>query len=742
VAEAPEPPAVTSKLSPDALHVIGLAGVKARNLDSAEVKNPHVLFGLLEQPNGLAAEVLELLRIDTSDASRLLRYPSPKGPFPEPLREGDSPSVGAEVVDTLNWAGEEAEIDGMEVDSGHILIALARSEGNAPTLTATLLRERTEGPEHIREMVDRLRAHPEAAEEQQDGEDPPPQEEESESEEASQEKDRRERLEAVPTHRDGPATEDDLGRGRFAEVLGERMRRVRGEDTELPARTWRERRRKRRRDAAEAKKTGPFMVHVHAPWGAGKSSLLNFLAADLRNREQSHGGAPRRALRFLFGRRQASKPHLSRWIVVHFNAWEHQRLTAPWWWLLTATQRRCGRELWWIDRRRWAWFWVRDAAWRIWNVRIAILTVALLAGFVAAAWALDWFGLADESLTTLQTVLLTAGSAAALATTLFTVVRGTGRWLAIGSAEAADRFLKRASDPLGVYRRRFRWLVRSTDRPIAVFIDDLDRCRTEYVVQLLEGIQTLFVDEPVAYVVAADRAWLYRSFAKAYEDFEEPAGDPSRPLGFRFLEKTFQISMEIPPISEEARKGFWDLLIGAPGEEREEGSGLSLAADEFSRFSTQEEIEHHAQGLLEAGAVPEDVYAGAVRRFNAAAIERQTEMQLSRFAPLLESNPRAMKRLVNAYGFERDLLVRQGHFLDEEERRRLALLTILRLRWPLFADHLRDNPADVDLLAGSDGGPRDDHPFRPLFDEPALQALFDDSIVETKLDRGLIERFP
>ncbi|HET8862484.1 MAG TPA: P-loop NTPase fold protein [Solirubrobacterales bacterium] len=724
MAEAPDRP-FPVRLGLAATEVVSLAKRYAKSLDTAEVKNPHVLYALLNQKGGLGARALEELGIEYPDTARLLRYPPPEGPFPEPLGRADMPTLSSEVLETLGWAGAEAEADGWsEVDPGHILIALSQVGKDV----ALLLEERGGGPERIRELVNLLRADRGEQAKQDD----------------SQRADRPERLEAVPTHRDGPATEDDMGRGRFAEVLGERMRRVRGEDTERPAGNWRQRWRKRRRDAAEARLTGPFMVHVHAPWGAGKSSLLNFLATDLRNREPRDGGGVRRAAQFLFGRRRAVKPQLSRWIVVPFNAWEHQRLATPWWWLLAAMQRRCGRELWWIDRRRWAWFWLRDVGWRIWNVRIAVLTVSLLAVLVGVVWALDWFGLADESLSTVQTVLLTAGSAAALATTLFTVARGTGRWLAIGSAEGADRFLKRASDPLGVYRRRFRWLVRSTGRPIAVFVDDLDRGRPEYVVELLEGIQTLFVAEPVAYVVAADRAWLYQSFGKAYEDFEETAGDPSRPLGFRFLEKTFQISMEIPPMSDDVRGAFWgSLLSTSPGGEGARGrSSTSVPADAFAELSTQEEVESQAQSLLAAGMEPEDVYAGAVRRFNAAEIEQQTETLLTKFAPLLESNPRSMKRLVNAYGFERDLLVRQGHFLDEEERRQLALLTILRLRWPLFADHLRDNPADADLCAAGNGTAPDDHEFKRIFTDPALRALFEDSVVGTKLDRGLIERFP
>lgn len=71
--------------------------------------------------------------------------------------------------------------------------------------------------------------------------------------------------EAVPTVLDRPATADALGRAALAEVLAERLRRLRGENTEQPGGALSP-------DEAEA-----LLVHIHAPWGAGKSSLLAFL---------------------------------------------------------------------------------------------------------------------------------------------------------------------------------------------------------------------------------------------------------------------------------------------------------------------------------------------------------------------------------------------------------------------------------------------------------------------------------
>jgi cold shock CspA family protein len=537
-----------------------------------------------------------------------------------------------------------------------------------------------------------------------------------------------EEIETIPTHPDRPALEDRLGRRHLAEVIGERIRRARGEDTERTATNQGE---KLRRDREAAQDSGGFLVHVHAPWGAGKSSLLNFLAADLRNRDRK--GRPLR-------------PNLSQWIVVEFSAWQHQRLAPPWWWLLATLRRGCAAELWAISHRRWAWFWARDLFWRMWNARAITILGISLASLATIAWQLDWFGLTGQPLRTVQTIILTVTAGIALMTTIFGLLRGTSRWLAVGSADGAARFMKRAHDPLEVYRQRFDSLVAASGHPVAVFIDDLDRCKPEYVVELLEGIQTLFMDRPVAYVVAADRSWLCRSFACSYDTFELDVGDPGRPLGYLFLEKTFQISLQIPPLNEDRRSAYWGELlrgVGSSTESRPAEPGDANLASEFATAKTQAQVEARVETLLSSDADDEQVLTAAVRRLNAPELERQLETLLADFSTLVENNPRSMKRMMNAYGIERDRLLRGGHLLTQTERRQLALLTILRLRWPELADRLQLRPEELDYFRRETASlPEDGYAFAALFDDPDLTAVIEGKGVHTELSADLLRFFP
>lgn len=542
--------------------------------------------------------------------------------------------------------------------------------------------------------------------------------------------------EGVRTHTDRPADDDQLQRKPLAEVLADRIRRVRGEDTDNP-----EGRRFGRRKRGAGGQEGALLVHLHAPWGAGKSSFLNFLRRELH---------------------EPDDPDLVQWIVVDFSAWRHQRIPPPWWWLLAAIRSEGLRSLWSINPGRAAWFWIRDFLWRFWNARVGWVPLLCVGGVALAAAETDLFGLADENLTGLN---VTAGAIAAILGLLVTgwgLVQGVSRWLLIGRTPVTSRVLERTHDPLAMIRRRFRWLVKQLHQPIAVFIDDLDRCQGDYVVELLEGVQTLLVDEPVVYVVAADRSWLCDSYLNGYKDYERSVDQPGRPLGYLFLEKTFQISFELPPMTGWIRKDYWERLVGTADEngrpedmvrqeplpsERSEVSSnrfTAIATWPLRRLRRRRERRWRAievrkkleqlQGLKTEEAViqlaehssPKDADEFrrlAVRRLGASDLEEQLQHMLLPFAPLVDRNPRAMKRLVNAYGLERTRLVREGTPLDPETRQRLVLWTIAKMRWPALTERLSEKPALTDWIHGEGPKPTDEK-LGSLLSDPAVCEVF------------------
>jgi hypothetical protein len=262
--------------------------------------------------------------------------------------------------------------------------------------------------------------------------------------------------------------------------------------------------------------------------------------------------------------------------------------------------------------------------------------------------------------------------------------------------------------------RHFQGILERIDRPVVIFIDDLDRCRSEFVVHLLEGIQTLFNDPRVIYVIAADRRWLHTCFEKVYEHFVGTVNEPGRRLGSLFLEKAFELSVSVPRISPELRASYWSFLVQGGGsdarerleqaerEAREEFSGAETNDGVFARLRHEPDDPIQRQARRQA----------AVERLATARLEESTAFFLQPFEPLLEPNPRAMKRLVNAYAVHRDLAILSGLDVlkDIERRKQLALWTILCLRWPMLEEYVlgrvagrAEEPApEVRALLGSD----------------------------------------
>jgi hypothetical protein len=520
----------------------------------------------------------------------------------------------------------------------------------------------------------------------------------------------RQRRDAVETLTDHPAKVDELGRAVIATSLAKRIRRVRANEIARHADD----------PDPERRRGGPFLLHLYARWGAGKTSLLYLLRAQLEDSVRGTDAATRRrtlvdALRRRRARAAEGNP-LDHWIVIEFNAWQHQRIVPPWWWLMAAVSREGGRALRRIDTQRWIWLKSWDYGWRL---RGALPGLLLLGAGVLIGWLVWKSGNVNTdswpSVRTAAAGVATALSGIlALVLTVWGGLKALSRWLLVGSPRAAGTVLAHAKDPLESLSRRFSTLVSKLHYPVAIFVDDLDRCQASYVVELLEGVQTLFKDVPVVYVVAADRNWVCESFEHEYKDFVTVLGDPGRPLGHLFLEKTFQLSVPVPALSDQIQRKYLERLLSATSANGDAALDHARrdALKRFQALTTRDEIDAELRRRTPPSPLHQQAAAeAAVLRLAEPDLEEETEHLLAPFACLLEPNPRSMKRLVNAYGMAtaveilRDVAEIGTNRPDTSAPERLALWTILSLRWPLLGDYLADHPEVADDMLRRDAPP-------------------------------------
>lgn len=417
-----------------------------------------------------------------------------------------------------------------------------------------------------------------------------------------------------------------------------------------------------------------YAFHIYGPWGSGKSSLLNFLGDVL----ETDG-----------------------WLVVNFNAWRSQHIRPPWWALLDKVFQE-GKTKKMILR----WDLINEYTWRLGIGRtyyyLAILLTAILSIILFMS-----LGENVKLLPNLSEIADDIGIVLATATALWAAFNAFSRAMFARSAKAAESYFDSATDPMGQITTRFKNLTnriggRKKTSKIAIFIDDLDRCKSEYVVGLLEGIQTLFRDSPnVLFVVAADRRWLNACFETVYSQLKIHVQEPGKPLGALFLEKVFQFSTPVPGIPVKMRETYWKYLLKM-NQGLDEESIVSARAGAIDRLRDKAYLSDHyvilrdsqerKESFAQQQALREETIVNIASQEVSLQIEKHT---LSQFATLLEPNPRAMKRLVNAYSVNSALSI-LGYLDIPQEK--LALWTIITMRWPSLARHLSKKPSDFLFL--------------------------------------------
>ncbi|MGV9360799.1 P-loop NTPase fold protein [Amycolatopsis sp. NPDC003731] len=448
---------------------------------------------------------------------------------------------------------------------------------------------------------------------------------------------------------DTPTEIDLLKRDALAEVLASRIveTRERHPDTSL-------------------------IVHVDGEWGAGKSTLLGLL-----------------------GRRLTGAGLL----VTPFDAWQQSRLSPPWWALLTAVRNAIVQDRGWWARRR---FKVKELAARARRSGAPFVLSAILLVLCAGG-----VGLLVRAIVGTQQPgsewLKVALSAIAAVGVLWPGVRVAGRVLLWDSAGGARLFEQTGANPMGRVAEHFDWLLRQSGKPVVLFIDDLDRCKHDYVVEVLEAVQTLLRaapggrggGPPAAYVVvSADGYWLRQSFATWYAEFDEEGRQSAGRLGYQFMDKLFQLTVPMPALGTAAQRRFLGHLLNVT-----EGDAdlrkAPAAVEARGRIQAAAGDEGRILAALDAIAEPEirtAVAVDAVRAVAAPETQANTEHMLRKFAPLIGSNPREIKLFLNTYSILRAVRTLEGH---TPETGLLALWAVLRVRWPAVADHLQRRPASV-----------------------------------------------
>ncbi|MEV2221580.1 P-loop NTPase fold protein [Nocardia vinacea] len=188
---------------------------------------------------------------------------------------------------------------------------------------------------------------------------------------------------------------------------------------------------------------------------------------------------------------------------------------------------------------------------------------------------------------------------------------------------------------VGEFRDEFEDLVRDLPgvESIVVFIDDLDRCLPETVVDTFEAIRLFVNTSKTAYVIAANQQVVEAAIDSRYPELvREGVG-----LGANYLEKMLQLKVTIPQLSAPEADTYMNLLLAQ----------LRLDDTQFAKVVAKTR-EQRASGNLQVafnagvcGDVLDDVPAALARDLEWAASVSEV------LGSGLRGNPRQLKRFLN-----------------------------------------------------------------------------------------------
>ncbi|HEV2665968.1 MAG TPA: P-loop NTPase fold protein [Blastocatellia bacterium] len=519
----------------------------------------------------------------------------------------------------------------------------------------------------------------------------------------------------VPNWSDDPLLRPDqdlLGRHAFARFLAKRIDFIKSE-------------------------SHAYSIHIYGPWGSGKSTLLNFLRNELEPKEKE--SEPREARRWIAQlwnrlRKRQRRTDEQDWLVVEFNAWRHQQIKVPWWSLMERILKETKNRL--TPWGRFLEYWWRFNSGRLQYFLVFIVLAWLLALVVFPLISSEAHGgglkAFAEGADNISKIL-------ALIATIWGGIFAINRSLLFGSAQAAQNYTDLTHDPANEIKRRFNGLIEKLQPARAVIlVDDLDRCQSSYVVELLEGVQTLFREAPVVFVVAADRQWLNACYEEVYEKLKLRVQEPGKPLGALFLEKAFRFSTPMPGIPEKLKEHYWQYLLRVSTDqlEKDMSAARAKAKDQLAEARTESKIRHRLNtssvlSFPEQRALREEA---AVLLASPEIIER-IEHTLKPYGALLDTNPRAMKLLVNGYSANRALAILSEVDIDLHQ---LALWTILSSRWPRLADYLTEHPDMLERIGqeGIEGLPED---LKALWKDPDVREVVKGGSTHTALRTETLE---
>jgi predicted KAP-like P-loop ATPase len=209
---------------------------------------------------------------------------------------------------------------------------------------------------------------------------------------------------------------------------------------------------------------------------------------------------------------------------------------------------------------------------------------------------------------------------------------------------------------------------------LVVFIDDLDRCLPDTIVDTLEALRLFLAVPKSAFVIGADEGVIRHAIETRYPGLgprSRDVGRDYRDIGRDYLEKIIQLPLRIPPLDPAETETYLNLL------------GCELYTPKLVYDALVKQAEGNRRiGILAVAmnyGIAAPIVTGAATMSADQRVELEQHMQLIQRIALtlcggLQGNPRQTKRFMNTLLLRQDMAATRGITLDAAVLAKLMIL--------------------------------------------------------------------
>lgn len=253
---------------------------------------------------------------------------------------------------------------------------------------------------------------------------------------------------------------------------------------------------------------------------------------------------------------------------------------------------------------------------------------------------------------------------------------------------------------------------------VVVFIDELDRCSPDTILDLFEAMRLFLFVDGMSFIIGADERLIQYAIKTKYK--EVPGNNLD--IGKEYLEKVIQYPVTIPPLNHAEVNQYLACLLLEP----------TLSEEEFNKFlKVVNSIEPDTELTME---LLNEKESGITEKCKAdMALARQISSVL---APSINGNPRQCKRFLNTLAMRLSLAKARGVKLDKNI---LAKLMLAEYFNPEFFKAIT-KPENRELFKAFEKGDalKEDNPFAVWKDKEWVKNWMQNG---TTLDDEKLEKY-